>query len=344
MKRGIVRPMLAEKLGSIQLDYIDFSSMPYNGYDAVLNAVDIFSKKYYAFACKGQTVKNTIKGMETFLRMGMKVTFLQADNGTSFAGDFPDWCKDNNITLQHSKPHSPWSNGVIESKGGSCKRNLFQTMKAKGTNNWLDLLPQIVSNMNNTMTFATGKSPNEIQENDELHADVGTRLKTTASRRYKQKSIAADLQVGDLVRLKVDYDYTKIRKATKTGYWKPEIYEIVSIVKNRKYPNVLDSYRVKQKDGEVVKGLIARSELLLIPKEMDKIPEQVIRPGPVEGVRGEYEVETILDRRKGRGKSYLYKVKWKGWNNPKDHTWEPVNNLKNAKDLVTAYNREHPLD
>ena len=302
LKRGIVRPMVAEKLGSIQLDYMDFSSMPYNGFDSVCNAVDIFSKKYYAFACKGQTVKNTIKAMETFLRMGMKVTFLQADNGTSFKGDFPDWCKDNNITLQHSKPHSPWSNGVIESKGGAFKRNLFQTLKSKGTNNWVDILPQIVSNINNTMTFATGKSPNDIEENEEIHSEVGTRLKATASKRYKQKSTAADLQVGDWVRRKVDYDPANIKKATKTGYWRKEIYEIIAVVKNRKIPNVLDSYRIKVQDGEILKGLFPRSDLLLIPKEMDKIPEQVVRPGPEEGTTDKYEVESILDKRKGRGK------------------------------------------
>ena len=181
MKRGIVRPMVAEKLGSIQLDYIDFSSMLYNGFDSVCNAVNILLKKYYAFACKGQTVKNTIKAMETFLRTGMKVTFLQADNGSSFKGDFLDWCKDYCITLQHSKPHSPWSNGVIESKGGTFNRNLFQTLKSRGTSNWLNLLPQIMSNINNTMTFATGKSPHDIEENQESHAKIATRLKNTAT-------------------------------------------------------------------------------------------------------------------------------------------------------------------
>ncbi|KAJ3024933.1 hypothetical protein HDV00_000518, partial [Rhizophlyctis rosea] len=63
MKRDIVRPMVAQKLGSIQIHYIDFSSNPWNGFNCIMNAVDMFSKKYYAFPAKGQTVKNTIKAM-----------------------------------------------------------------------------------------------------------------------------------------------------------------------------------------------------------------------------------------------------------------------------------------
>ena len=65
MKRGIVRPMVAQKLGSVQIDYLDLSKNPYNGFNAIMEVVDIFSKKYYAYPCKGQTVANTIKAMET---------------------------------------------------------------------------------------------------------------------------------------------------------------------------------------------------------------------------------------------------------------------------------------
>ena len=40
----------------------------------------------------------------------------------------------------------------------------------------------------------------------------------------------------------------------------------------------------------------------------------------------EYEVETILDKRIRKG-NVEYHVKWKGWNDPADNTWEPVGNL-----------------
>lgn len=343
IKRGIVRPTIAKKPGSIQIDCLDFSSNPFNGYNTVINCVDIFTKRYWAFPCKGQTVENVIRAMEKWISEGMKCSFLQSDNGSEFKGDFPDWCKQQNITHQYSKAHSPWSNGTIESKGGSFKKMLFQVLKARNTNDWVSITPQIVSNVNNLITFATGKTPLEIEEDTALHQAVGERIQAVANRRYKQKGspTSGGLQVGDHVRRVLTYDPTKIRKASKAGYYGTEVFEIVSIVKNRKLANVTDSYRIKDtQTGEMVQGLIGRWELLKIPKEMDKLPEAVIHPAPEEGTTDVYEVESILDKRVYRGRT-KYLVKWKGYAR-KDATWQAAKDLSGAKRLVAQYNREHP--
>ena len=50
----------------------------------------------------------------------------------------------------------------------------------------------------------------------------------------------------------------------------------------------------------------------------------------------DYEVEKVVDK-KGTGKNLLYLVKWKGWDLPEDQTWEPLENLENAKHLVTLF-------
>merc|ERR1712218_276972 len=50
----------------------------------------------------------------------------------------------------------------------------------------------------------------------------------------------------------------------------------------------------------------------------------------------EYEVEKILDmRKKGKKKEYL--VKWKGWENEEDQTWEPEASLEGSKDLLQEF-------
>jgi hypothetical protein len=49
----------------------------------------------------------------------------------------------------------------------------------------------------------------------------------------------------------------------------------------------------------------------------------------------DYEVERILEK-KGTGKRLRYLVKWIGWPE-EDNTWEPVENLTNAKDLISAF-------
>ena len=45
-----------------------------------------------------------------------------------------------------------------------------------------------------------------------------------------------------------------------------------------------------------------------------------------------YEVEDICDCRIEAGRK-MYLIKWKDWE-PKDNTWEPIENLTQVKDMV----------
>jgi len=56
----------------------------------------------------------------------------------------------------------------------------------------------------------------------------------------------------------------------------------------------------------------------------------------------EYEVESIVNKRLRKGKAE-YLVKWKGWEDPDDNTWEPIAHL-DCKDLIDEYERTHADD
>lgn len=49
-----------------------------------------------------------------------------------------------------------------------------------------------------------------------------------------------------------------------------------------------------------------------------------------------FEVEEVLNHKSVRGKDYYY-IHWKGFDEPEDNTWEPLENLENCLDLVIAY-------
>ena len=76
-------------------------------------------------------------------------------------------------------------------------------------------------------------------------------------------------------------------------------------------------------------------------------PIEVTRPEPVaieDSGSPVFEVERILEhRRQGRNKRVHYLVRWKGY---PDHeaTWEPIENLDGALDLVIDYNKRHKVD
>ena len=65
--------------------------------------------------------------------------------------------------------------------------------------------------------------------------------------------------------------------------------------------------------------------------------EQVLRPVPeLVGNHEEYEVETILNKRKLRSRDTEYLVKWRGYH-VKEATWVPSSDLGNAKKAVQDF-------
>ena len=82
---------------------------------------------------------------------------------------------------------------------------------------------------------------------------------------------------------------------------------------------------------------------LLEPYRESILPGRVQEPPlPVE-VEGEleYEVEKILDSRIERRK-LKYLVDWVGYG-PEERTWEPAENVKNARDAVANFHQAYPL-
>jgi hypothetical protein len=79
-----------------------------------------------------------------------------------------------------------------------------------------------------------------------------------------------------------------------------------------------------------------------VPYHEDEIGDrQPPKPAPIE-VEGhnEWEVEKILNSKVERGR-IKYFVKWKGFDES-DNSWEPVANVKNAKELIAEYHQQHP--
>jgi len=55
---------------------------------------------------------------------------------------------------------------------------------------------------------------------------------------------------------------------------------------------------------------------------------------------GEYHVEKILTHGFSDSGAVLYQIKWLGYEDEADLTWEPVENLEGSKDLLNAYHAE----
>src|SRR6201999_4165283 len=84
--------------------------------------------------------------------------------------------------------------------------------------------------------------------------------------------------------------------------------------------------------------------LLLPPHHSNTIPNRHQPPPPPIELDGhtEYEVVSILDSKRLRGKLH-YLVRWAGYETTAEsETWEPVENLQNAEELTSQFHAKYP--
>ena len=73
--------------------------------------------------------------------------------------------------------------------------------------------------------------------------------------------------------------------------------------------------------------------------DSEAFPGQVQEPPPpVVASEQRYEVEAILDSRIHRHR-LQYRVQWTGY---EEHTWEPAENVDDARDAIEAYHEAYP--
>ena len=53
----------------------------------------------------------------------------------------------------------------------------------------------------------------------------------------------------------------------------------------------------------------------------------------------EDDLEKVLDKRVKKGNAVEYLVKWKNYDDPDDNTWEPADNLREAKVAIEKFEK-----
>lgn len=99
-----VRPIITNRPGAmLQMDLIDFSNKPSNGYRYILNVIDTFSRKWLN-EIKKKDIKSVIPALNNIIEdieKDYKVRTIQSDNGPEFNISFP------NIKHIQSRPYTP---------------------------------------------------------------------------------------------------------------------------------------------------------------------------------------------------------------------------------------------
>jgi integrase-like protein len=245
-KRKDSRQIYTSKIGLVQVDAVHME--PWNGFKFIINVIDTYSRKCWAFPVRNLTSSTVSTGLTKLFSEIGTVTVYSTDNGSEFSTDIPGY--------EHirSRPHTPQNAGMVESLNGRIRSWLGKAMFADNSKDWVSLLPQIVANYNDCPHDSLrGLTPNHVHSNVDLDlSDMRQNIN-----RVRDKA----LQVGQLVRIR-NNPKTK-NKMGKTTF-SEKVYTVNKFIEGSNY--IRNRYQLKAPSGVLIRTWYNSSELLPIDK------------------------------------------------------------------------------
>ena len=248
-----------------------------DGYTFLLLVIDTFSKYGYLIPLKnkkGETVADALK--DIFKKR--KPEKLWTDTGREF------YNKDVKDLVELYSTENEEKSSIAERWVRTIKEKMWKYFTDNNTYKYIDALPDLVEDYNNTVHSSTKLTPIDAsKKKNEL-----TVWRNLYPDRYKKYNITPKFSVGDEVRI------TKKKKVFEKGYttrWTEEIFTIKEI----RDTNPI-TYKLTDLKGEEIKGTFYEPEL-------QKTKQQI------------YRIEKVIKKEKGRSL-----VKWKGYSD-KFNSW-----------------------
>ncbi|KAL3069041.1 hypothetical protein niasHS_016923 [Heterodera schachtii] len=220
-----------------------------DGFRYILVCIDVLSRKIFTAEAESKKSEHMIAAFEKiFKKAGVLPNKLYSDAGLEFqAKKMVDYWKQKEI-IKHVMYSPHLHAGVVERANRTLKERLYKYFSEKNTKRWVDVLDSIVRNLNNSANRTTGLRPTDV--NFKNAAALQNRL-------YKQGEPSRKtpkFKVGDIVRIsKEKGDFSK-------GYFPNFTDELFRISKVN--PTDPPSYRIRDQDGEDIKGVFYEQELV----------------------------------------------------------------------------------
>ena len=258
-------------------DLADMSTLKgYNqGYNYLLLVIDIFSKYGWIVPLKNEEGKPVAEALKTIFKE-RKPEKLWTDKGKEFYNkDVKGLIKEDSVKLYSTENEEKSS--VVERWIRTMKEKMWKYFTDNNTNTYIDILPELVSDYNNTkhssikMTLVeASKKKNELTVWRNLYPD-----------RLKINTLKPKFSVGDRVRI------SKKKAIFEKGYttrWTEEIFTITKILNTKPV-----TYKIADLNGKEIDGTFYEPEL-------QKTEQQVFR------------IEKVIEK---KGNKSL--VKWRGY-------------------------------
>ena len=219
------------------------------GYKYLLMLINVFSKYGWIVPLKNKQGETIREAFQIIFKNGRKPQFLWTDKGSEFYNKHvKDLLAKNKVTLYSTENEEKSS--VVERWNRTIKNKMWKQFTIKGNIKYLDFLPKILKQYNNTRHSSikmTPTKPSNKKNEGIVYFNLYGDMETS-----KQKP---KFKIGDKVRIS---KYK--RKTFDKGYtpnWTEEIFTIDKI--QYTYPI---TYKIKDLNNEEIQGSFYKPELL----------------------------------------------------------------------------------
>ena len=229
------------------------------GVKYLLAVIDILSKYGWLIPLKDKTGKSVASALKTIFKE-RKPEKMWVDKGKEF------YNKDVKDLVELYSTENEEKSSVVERWIRTMKEKMWKYFTDKNTNIYIDILPDLVKNYNNTRHSSIKMTPVKASKKEnEL-----TVWRNLYPEHLEIHDINPKFSVGDRVRI------SKKKKTFEKGYttrWTEEIFTIVEVKRSRP-----PTYKIADLNGEEIKGSFYEPELQKTSQEIFRI-EKVIKRG-----------------------------------------------------------------
>ena len=262
------------------------------GFRYLLMVLDVFSKYGWIVPLKDKKGETVAEAFKTIFKEGRKPQYLWTDKGKEYYNkNMKELLEKNGLTLYSTENEEKSS--VCERWNRTIKSKMWKQFTMQGNTQYLDMLPKLVKQYNNTKHSSIKMTPKEaskkINEGTVYFNLYGDMEPLSAKPKFK---------VGDKVRI------SKYKRNVFDKGYTPNWTEEVFTIDKMQYTNPI-TYKLKDLRGKDIQGSFYEPELLKAKQDVFRIDKVI--------------------RRNYKNKQAL--VKWKGYSD-EFNSWIPMKDLQ----------------
>ena len=211
--------------------------------------LDVFSKYGWIIPLKDKKGETVAKALKTILKEGRKPQYLCTDKGKEYYNKHVKELLDKNKITLYSTENEEKSS-VCERWNRTIKTKMWKQFTVQGNTQYLEMLPKLVKQYNNTKHSSIKMTPIEASKKK----NEGT-VYFNLYGNLEQVSSKPKFKIGDKVRIS-KYKRNVFDKGY-TPNWSEEVFTVDKI----QYTNPIN-YKLKDLRGEDIQGSFYKPELL----------------------------------------------------------------------------------